>query len=115
MNSPKSLELRSILALVIFGLVACSEQVATETATSANPSHSFDTKDYCQQVGAAVGGSSQVEATCLELEKTAQGNIARMSVLPSITKHCEEVGQVSGGSYQIMETCILKELSSKSK
>jgi hypothetical protein len=75
--------------------------------------HAYDIEAYCQQVGAGVEGSAQVEAACREQERTAQAHIQHMSAPARIMKYCEEVGQSAGGSYQIMEACIKEEAKAK--
>ena len=77
--------------------------------------HAYDIEAYCQQVGAAAGGGSQLEAACRDQEQTAKDNISRMSVSQRIMNYCQEVGQSAGGSYQFMEACIKEESKAKDK
>jgi hypothetical protein len=77
--------------------------------------HAYDIEAYCQQVGAAAGGGSQLEAACRDQEQTAKDNISRMSVPQRIMNYCQEVGQSAGGSYQFMEACIKEESKAKDK
>jgi hypothetical protein len=69
----------------------------------------YDIEAYCQQVGAAAGGGTQLEAACREQERTAQSNISRMSAPSRVMNYCQEVGQSAGGSYQFMEECLKEE------
>jgi hypothetical protein len=77
--------------------------------------HAYDIEAYCQQVGAAAGGGSQLEAACRAQEQAAKDNISRMSVPPRIMNDCQEVGQSAGGSYQFMEACIKEEAKARDK
>jgi hypothetical protein len=77
--------------------------------------HAYDIEAYCQQVGAAAGGGSQLEAACRDQEQAAKDNISRMSVPQRIMNYCQEVGQSAGGSYQFMEACIKEESKAKDK
>ena len=77
--------------------------------------HAYDIEAYCQQVGAAAGGSAQLESACRDQEQTAKDNISSLSVPQRIMNYCQEVGQSAGGSYQFMEACIKEESKAKDK
>ena len=76
---------------------------------------SYDIRAYCAQVSQAVGGSYQIEAGCVDIERTSRASVERMvGVEPRILSYCDEVATAVGGSYQIYEGCIKQELEAKS-
>ena len=77
--------------------------------------HAFDIDAYCQQVGAAAGGSAQLEAACREQEQRARNNISHMTVSPRVMDYCQGVGQSAGGSYEFTEQCLREEAKSGDK
>jgi hypothetical protein len=81
----------------------------------ASTSSAFDIRSYCREVSDAVGGSYQIEETCIEQELQAKENLSRMSIPSRIENYCRKVGQAVGGSYQIMETCVSQELAAKNR
>ena len=89
--------------------------IAFSLVTLPLAAHAYDIEAYCQQVGAAAGGGSELEAACREQEQSAKDTISRMSIPSRILNYCQEVGQSAGGSYQFMEACIKEESKAKDK
>ncbi len=79
---------------------------------SANTS-TYNTDEYCQQIGKAAGGSYQIEAACHKMEREAEAEIRSRTVAPEIERYCEKIGMAAGGSYQIKSACIDQEEAAK--
>jgi hypothetical protein len=75
----------------------------------------FNTKSYCKQVATSIGGSYQIEQTCLQFEAKARSSVEGMTIPPRIKEYCLSVARLVGGSYQIYETYAQKELEAKSR
>jgi hypothetical protein len=75
----------------------------------------FDIATYCRKVGAAVGGSYQIELGCRQQEEAARTRLSRMQIPERIQSYCTQVAQAVGGSYQIMGGCVEQELEARRK
>ena len=77
----------------------------------------YDVETYCKRVADSIGGSSQIEKTCIEQEQDAYNGLkSNWSTLPSrAAEYCDTVASSIGGSYQIMATCIDQETNAAAK
>lgn len=73
----------------------------------------YDVGAYCGKVAEAVGGSAQIENTCITQEQNAYNGLkARWLEIDTKAKsYCDRVASAVGGTYQIMSTCIDQETS----
>jgi hypothetical protein len=76
---------------------------------------SFDTDSYCEKVGEAIGGSSQIELSCREIEQTAKSKLITESYSNKAMNYCKQIAETVGGSYHILLTCIQDEMSAERK
>ena len=72
-------------------------------------SNAYDFRKYCQSIGQISGGSSQIEAACVKMEKQAQENLRTVVRSAKAEKYCTDLGTTAGGSYRIKEACIKQE------
>lgn len=82
-------------------------------AVQAAEAPAFDTKRYCKDVSAAVGGSYVIEKGCQDQESEALANVEARSVEGRIMNYCTEVAQAIGGSYVTLQGCIDQEEEAK--
>ena len=67
----------------------------------------YDQDKYCKII---ARNSSPLEEACLDMEKTAKGNLEKLTVEDRTMERCDKVSVSNGGggSYSLLEACILK-------
>lgn len=91
--------------------------IVASTPALADTVPRYDPAGYCKEVGDAVGGSSSIEKSCIELEQQAYNELkAGWASYPARARsYCDEVSQATGGTYQILLSCIEKESEAESE
>lgn len=89
---------------------SCYAQIRSSPTTNAAQSKStLESSKYCQEISRVSGGSSQIEAACLQMEAQAQRNLITMERTAKAENYCHSIGVSAGGSYRIKEACLKQE------
>jgi len=75
----------------------------------------YDTARYCKRLGDMVGGSNDLELTCVQQENDAAKDVFAKSVTVRTMNYCDGLAKNVGGSYELLETCIEQENKAASR
>lgn len=94
---------------------AATVWLATQAKAQSMPPR-YDVAKYCEKVAASIGGSSQIENTCIRQEQSAYNTLkSSWPTIPSkVTTYCDKVASSVGGTYAILRTCIEQETNASS-
>lgn len=96
-------------------LMAMTISLASHAEAQSGPPR-YDVAKYCEKVAASIGGSSQIENSCIRREQTAYNALKiSWSSLPAKTAaYCDKVASSVGGTYAILKSCLERETKASS-
>lgn len=98
---------RRFAAFTLAASLFSASAMAQQDAAPALPD--IDSRAYCARVAKTVGGSRQIELSCVQQERRAAAALAAQPVEASILAYCVRVASSVSSGYAIIESCVRME------